>query len=242
MTSEQFLPHPTSQESGYSLSPVLRDEESVNSATSSESQRTATSGEQESHAEFWESLNKTIEDIFTEVDRLTALGAEKQQIHAGPQRRNGIYSRTKTIDDARMSTVSRDTDGQSETEHLRRPLEDDEYWSVSPTAWTRTPHVRQEVFSIVGRINETSEGEQAPEGDCKKCARSGAECMVYRDEVRSRDGDAVGLSCSRCRFRGTACSRELTGRPTRKKRKAVRFNGPISVSKRSQRADPRYTL
>lgn len=200
----------------------------------------ATSDEQESYSEFWKSLNKTIEEIFMEVDRLIRLGAEKQQIPAAQQGRKVVYPRTGTIDNTGISTVSGNTDDQCEIEDLRRPLEDDEYWSISPTSRSHTSRVRREAFSYVGRINETSEGEQTPEGDCKKCAGSGAECMVYRDQVRPRDGNAAGLSCSRCRFRGFACSRNATGKSTRKKRKAVRFN--IPASKRSQTADPRYKL
>lgn len=119
-------------------------------------------------------------------------------------------------------------DISSETNKLRRPQEEDEYWSISATAWSQSSHARKAVLSHVGRINETCEGEQAPQGDCKRCEESGSECMVFRDSVRHGIRTAGGSSCSRCKFRGLACSHALAGRLREKKRKhrAVRFKIP----------------
>lgn len=108
-------------------------------------------------------------------DRLLALGAEKQRRPAEPQRWEGIRSRTRTFDDAGTSSVSGNIDGQSKIDDPRRPLQEDEYSSISPTAWSRTSHVQREIFSYIGRINETSEGEQAP----------GDDWQIYKEETQS---------------------------------------------------------
>ena len=125
------------------------------------------------------------------------------------------------------------SDYSHETDDLRRPQEEDEYWSISATAWSHTSRARQTVLSHVGRINETSEGDQAPDGDCNKCAESGSERMVYRTSGCPGNRITSGFSCSRCRFRSLACSHDATDRIPVKKRKTVNFEA--STLRRSKR-------
>jgi hypothetical protein len=137
------------------------------------------------------------------------------------QRRAGILQQTETSEPETTSdiaTAELSSDSQKSAV-LRKPQTQDEYWSISPSAWLHTSKPRQMVLSHVGRINETSEGEQAVDGDCTACARSGAECMVYCDGVRIRGGDTAGRACSRCRFRGLNCVFDTVKKPERSKRK-----------------------
>jgi hypothetical protein len=145
---------------------------------------------------------------------MIASGWKKQRIPKG-QHRLGNHPRVETDEQNEAGVVPRDVSKSREPDGLRRPQEEDEYWSTSPTTWSITPYARREMLSHVGRINETSEGQQALDGDCGKCADAGAECMVYRDHG--------ALSCSRCRFRGFACSHQAATLPPTKKRKRARF-------------------
>jgi hypothetical protein len=162
---------------------------------------------------FWESLDDIIEELFAEIDRMIASGWKKQQIPKG-QHRLGNHPRVETNEQNKTGVVRRSVGKPREPDGTRRPQEKDEYWSTSPTTWSLTPHARREVLSHVGRINETSEGEQAPDSDCKKCAKVGAECMVYRNEpqrLKVVARDHADHACSLCRFRGMTCSFEMTG-------------------------------
>lgn len=155
------------------------------------------------------------------------LGPEQQ--HITTQHHLAVQSARFQADDHEECPVVLECDDiSSETNKLRRPQEEDEYWSISATAWSQSSHARQAVLSHVGRINETSEGEQAPQGDCKKCEESGSECMVFRDSVRHATRSAVDLICSRCRFRGLVCSHASHWRVAKKKikRRPVRFRSP----------------
>lgn len=176
--------------------------------------------EQQDHESFWKKLEVEVKEILAEIDSETALGSMREQPpiaqhRAGILRQSGILERKETLV---MATAERSSDSQ-ESAVLRRPQNQDEYWSISPSAWLRTPRPRRMVLSHVGRINETSEGEQAVDGDCVACAKSGAECMVYRHEARVRSGDISGGACSRCRFRGSKCSLDTIEKPGRNKRK-----------------------
>lgn len=117
--------------------------------------------------------------------------------------------------------------GSRQTNELRRPQEEDEYWSISAMAWSQSAHARQTVLSHVGRINETTEGEQAPQGDCKKCEESGAECMVYRSSTCDGNRFTRDFSCSRCRFQGKSCSHNIFDEGKGRKRKTVAFETPV---------------
>lgn len=192
----------------------------------------------------WELLNKIIHEVFTAADEQI----ERERDHAGQR---SILRGDKEMRSHSTKTTSDKTADGAETrkprclQGVRRPQKDDEYWSVSPSAWSRLSQARQEVLTHVGRINETSEGVQAPDGDCSRCAQSGAECMVYRLEARiGTSGDQV-LSCSRCRFRGLVCSRGETVKSRGRKRKAVRFDASVceegykAKSKTKNRAETR---
>lgn len=170
---------------------------------------------------------------------MTALGSKSEQPpivqrRAGILRRTGFSKRSKV---PVMSTAESSSDSQ-ESALPRRPQNQDEYWSISPSAWLHTSKPRRMVLSHVGRINETSEGEQAVDGDCTACARSGAECMVYRDEARVRSGDIFGRTCSRCRFRGSKCLFNTVEKPGRSKRKRASCDdagGKLTKEMRSRR-------
>ena len=193
----------------------------------------------------WELLNKIINEVFTAADGQIERGRD----HAG---QHPIFHGDKEMRSHSTKTTSYETADGAETrkprclQGVRRPQKDDEYWSVSPSAWSRLSQARQEVLSHVGRINETAEGVQAPDGDCFRCAQSGAECMVYRSEARiATSGDQI-LSCSRCRFRGLGCSLGETVKSRRRKRKAVRFDASVCdeayrpTSRTIKRAKTRY--
>jgi hypothetical protein len=176
------------------------------------------------HDGFWETLDETIEEILAEVDRMIAFGLTKQQTAVENHRADDLLRINVNEYDGPAIMLGR-VDDSYETDDLRRPREEDEYWSISATAWSRTSRARQTVLSHVGRINETSEGEQAPDGDCDKCAESGSECMVYRNPGCHGERIAGGISCSRCRFRSLACSHVATRRlAKKKKRSVVRFD------------------
>jgi hypothetical protein len=143
-----------------------------------------------------------------------ALGGKERWTRV-EQNRAGIRPHIKTNEQNETAIVPKGLHESHETKDLRRPQDEDEYWSLSPTAWSLTSHARREILSHVGRINETPEGEQAPNSDCENCAKAGAECMVYRN--------LGNLPCSRCRFRTSICSHQAVALPTMKKRKRTRF-------------------
>ena len=124
------------------------------------------------------------------------------QYRTGMLQQTDIAERVKTP----VPTMAGSLDGSNKGIVLRRPQSGDEYWSISSTAWLHTSNARRMILSHVGRINETSDGEEAQDGDCTACARSGAECMVYRDVICNQRDDKAGRACSRCRFRGSKCS------------------------------------
>lgn len=189
--------------------------------------REATRDDQDDSDRFWQSLNHTIEQVLIEVDRIILLSPKQQNITT--QHHPAGHGVWIQADEHEEDSVMPECDGGlRQTNKLRRPQEEDEYWSMTATAWSQLSHARQTVLSHVGRINETTEGEQAPQGECKKCEESGAECMVFRDSVQHGSRISGGSSCSRCRFRGLTCSHASAGRLREKKRKhrAVRFNIP----------------
>ena len=165
---------------------------------------------------------------------MIARGWTKQQTAVGLHRADD-RPRIKANEDAGPSIMLGCAYGSYETDNLRRPQEEDEYWSISATAWSRTSRTRQTVLSHVGRINETSEGEQAPGGDCIKCAESGSECMVYRSPGCPKNRIPSGFSCSRCRFRSITCSYDTTDSVAVKKRKTVNFEAPTLRRSKRQR-------
>jgi hypothetical protein len=160
--------------------------------------------------DFWESLDDILEELFAEIDRMIASGWEKQQVPGG-QHRLDNHPRVETDEQDEAGVVPRGVGKSREPDGLRRPQEEDEYWSTSPKTWSLTPYARREMLSHVGRINETFEGQQAPDSDCKKCAKVGAECMVYRNEQQRLEVIARDHACSLCRFRGMTCSFEMAG-------------------------------
>jgi hypothetical protein len=169
---------------------------------------------------FWKTMGKDIEEILKEVDRMIALADEKGQTSIAQYwssifRQPSVTDHTKTPTVAIVGSLCEPTEGVV----LRKPRYEDEYWSISATAWLHTTNTRRTILSNVGRINETSEGEEAPYGDCRACSRSGAECMVYREGFCDQGGDKAGQACSRCRFRGLKCSfdtRKTNGNSKRK--------------------------
>lgn len=178
-------------------------------------------GDRQDDQDFWKILEVTIEEMFMEIDCMVALADKKEQTpiaqRAAKHRQANIPRSTKTPIMAMAGSPGESHDGVI----LRRPQDEDEYWSISPIAWLHTSNSRRAVISHVGRINETTEGEEATDGDCTACARNGAECMVYRDEVRIRSDDIVGRACSRCRFRGLKCSFDTKKKDGKSKRKAT---------------------
>lgn len=146
--------------------------------------------------------------------------------------RAGMFQQTDIAERAKtpVTTMAGSLDRSHEGIMLRRPQSDDEYWSISSTAWLHTSNVRRMVLSHIGRINETSDGEEAQDGDCTACARSGAECMVYRDVICNQRDDKAGRACSRCRFRGSKCSFDTRKSNGNGKRKG----GSRGIGKRGQ--------
>jgi hypothetical protein len=152
---------------------------------------------------------------------MIALADKKEQssiarYRAGILRQSNVIDHTKTLIMAIAGSPSESHEGVV----LRRPQNEDEYWSISSTAWLQTSDSRRMVLSHVGRINETSEGEEASYGDCTACSRSGAECMVYREGVCIQMNNKAGHACSRCRFRGLKCSFDTKKMNGNSKRKA----------------------
>lgn len=189
------------------------------------------------HDGFWETLDETIEEILAEVDRMIASGWTKQQTVIGHHRAEN-RTRIKANEHDGPTIMLGCVDDSYESDDLRRPQEEDEYWSISATTWSRTSRARQTLLSHVGRINETSEGEQAPNGDCNKCAESGSECMVYRNSGCPKNRITSGFSCSRCRFRSITCSYDTTDNVAVKKRKTVNFEDTtLRRSKRQRGSD-----
>jgi hypothetical protein len=181
--------------------------------------------EKQDHESFWNQLESEVEEILAEVDNATAVGSQTEQPpiaqhQAGILRQTGISERKETL----VMAAAEPSNESQESTVPRRPQNQDEYWSISPSAWLHTSKPRQIILSHVGRINETSEGEQAVDGDCTACARSGAECMVYRDGAGIRGSDKSEQACSRCRFRGSKCSFNTKKKPGRSKRKRTIYD------------------
>jgi hypothetical protein len=191
--------------------------------------------DQHNHESFWRKMGEDVEEILIEVDRMIAL-ADGRGATSITQYRAYFFRQTEFDEPNKTpftSTVG--WPGQTrESVELRKPQDKDAYWSVSSTAWLRTSNSRRTVLSHVGRINETSEGEEATDCDCTRCARSGAECMVYRHEVRIQSGDIARRACSRCIFRGLKCSFNTTGTNSGNKGKAAtRGMGKFKQSQRT---------
>ena len=168
---------------------------------------------------------------------MIASGWTKQQTVIGHHRAEN-RTRIKANEHDGPTIMLDCVDDSYESDDLRRPQEEDEYWSISATTWSRTSRARQTLLSHVGRINETSEGEQAPNGDCNKCAESGSECMVYRNSGCPKNRITSGFSCSRCRFRSITCSYDTTDNVAVKKRKTVNFeDSTLRRSKRQRGSD-----
>lgn len=155
---------------------------------------------------FWESLNETIKEIVAEIDLITTCGPEKEQTRQGKSRVDG-HPTTSTNRQHGVPLVSTGVTEPHKAGVIRRPQEEDKYWSVSSSGWLHMTDRRRMILSHVGRINETSEGTQAVKGDCRNCARTGADRMVYRDDIRSQEDDIVGRACSRCRYRNLNLTR-----------------------------------
>lgn len=168
-----------------------------------------------------DSLESMITDTFKEAERLLSCNSVMHQVRSSQQPNkvspsivNGSPSVAKPLVPPYTGTVK-------ESERFRRPQHDDEYWSVSSKSWSNMSYARREMLSHVGRINETSDGQQA-RNDCSKCADNGSECMIYRDLAGSNTMTSTGGSaCSRCRYRRLACSFEAVIRTTIKKRKGA---------------------
>lgn len=195
----------------------------------------ALSDDEQSHDGFWEWLDHTIEDIFTEVDRMIALDSVEQQASDGPHRAS--VRRQDTNEHFESCNIPGGVDLSNETDVLRRPQHEDEYWSVSPTAWSQTSHSRRAILSHVGRINETPAGEEAANGDCEKCAKDGSECMVYRNTSHGAKATTQDLACSLCRFRRVTCSFTTVDRSTTNSRRAVKFSAAkVRRSRKARRS------
>ncbi|KAM0714614.1 hypothetical protein Q7P37_009910 [Cladosporium fusiforme] len=168
----------------------------------------------------WESLEQVIKQTFEEADRLIAHDSKKRQHRSNLQMKKPRCPQSETTPIHKSPATGCDK-ATRDIQLFRRPQHDDEYWSVSWKAWSKLSEARREVLSHVGRINETSDGQEAPGGDCKKCAESGSDCMVYCEGARKIHNPLDGVSaCSRCRFRGVACSFVVAGKAAAKKRKA----------------------
>lgn len=168
----------------------------------------------------WESLEQVIKQTFEEADRLMAHDSKKCQHRSNSQTKKPRCPQSETTP-IHTSPANGCDKAARDIQVFRRPQHDDEYWSVSSKAWSKLSEARRELLSHVGRINETSEGQEAPGGDCKKCAESGSDCMVYCEGARKIHNPVDGVSaCSRCRFRGLACSFDVAGKAAAKKRKA----------------------
>lgn len=168
----------------------------------------------------WESLQQVIKDTFEEADHLIAHDSIRHQ-HRGNSHSRRTRPTMREITPVHTSPPIGCDKAARDIQVFRRPQHEDEYWSVSSKGWSKLSEARREVLSHVGRINETSEGQEAPGGDCKKCAESGSDCMVYCEGARKKHNPLDGVSaCSRCRFRGVACSFLVAGKAAAKERKA----------------------
>lgn len=75
-----------------------------------------------------------------------------------------------------------------------RPSIPDQYWSITPEAWSKLPD--RFPYTHAGYICETELGMIAHER-CNECAEHDAVCEVYKEQYRTR---RPGLSCARCRI------------------------------------------
>lgn len=168
----------------------------------------------------WESLEQVIKQTFVEADRLIAHDSKKCQHRSNSQTKKPRCPQSETTP-IHTSPANGCDKAARDIQVFRRPQHDDEYWSVSSKAWSKLSEARREVLCHVGRINETSDGQEAPGGDCKKCIEGGWDCMVYCEGAsKIHHLFAVGSACSRCRYRGLACSFDVAGKAAVKKRKA----------------------
>lgn len=171
----------------------------------------------------WDSLEAMMKVTFKEAERLLACNSVKHQVKFDQQPNKvspTIASRFPSLAKP-LVPIPPYTGAVKESERFRRPQHDDEYWSVSSKAWSNMSYARREMLSHVGRINETSDGQQARD-DCSKCADNGSECMIYRDLAGDDTKTSTGGSaCSRCRYRRLVCSFEAVSRTAIKNRKGA---------------------
>jgi len=89
---------------------------------------------------------------------------------------------------------------------LRRPVEENEWWSCSVTKWDSLAPGTRLTYSHIGRIEETPAGEVAEA--CQRCAGKGWACKKYRTSEAEKFGKGMaqsGNSCSRCRHGSKKC-------------------------------------
>ncbi|KAM0714533.1 hypothetical protein Q7P37_009829 [Cladosporium fusiforme] len=146
----------------------------------------------------WESLEEVIKKTFEEAAQLIAHDSTKCQHGSNMQSKPSKHPRSETTS-IQTSPATRCDKAAKDIQVPRRPQHHDEYWSVSPKAWAKLSETRRGVLSHVGRINETSDGQEAPGGECKKCDESGSDCMIYCERTLGTHHPLGGVS---------ACSRE----------------------------------
>jgi hypothetical protein len=82
------------------------------------------------------------------------------------------------------------------TGELRRPLKAGQWYSKTVTQWEALSLQQKKLYTHVGRIEETSEGEVDALTPCAKCATKEFVCMRY---TKSAQADRHVLDqCSRC--------------------------------------------
>ncbi|GAB7336780.1 hypothetical protein MBLNU13_g10868t2 [Cladosporium sp. NU13] len=105
--------------------------------------------EQQDHETFWNKLEVDVKEILAEVDSVTALGSKKRTQPPIAQRRAGMLRQTGIVEREEipvMATAERFSNSQ-QSAVLRRPQNQDEYWSISPSAWLHTSEPREIVLS-----------------------------------------------------------------------------------------------
>lgn len=85
---------------------------------------------------------------------------------------------------------------------LRRPQEDDRWWSVSKDHWDKMKPDVQKRWSTTGRLMETDFGEPA-EVPCDSCRRTGINCRYVR--IETIGCGATKNRCAACVARSKAC-------------------------------------